>query len=112
MAFRFQDRPVMTASVTLRIFSFYLMRASGAFGRRLSSLGRILLDRVLCQIAESGEGGGIVNRSLGEHLAVHVQAGDLQAVHKAGIVHAVGLAAGGDTGDPELTEVSLLLLPQ
>ena len=32
----------------------------------------------------------------------------LQAVHEGGIVHAVGLDSGGDTGDPQLTEVPLL----
>ena len=47
---------------------------------------------------------------LGEHLAVHVDARELEAVHKGGVVHAVELAAGGDTGDPQLAEVALLLL--
>ena len=49
-------------------------------------------------------------RSLGEHLAIHLDRGELQAVHEGGIVHAVGLAAGADTGDPKLTELALLLL--
>ena len=47
---------------------------------------------------------------LGQHLAVHVDTCELQAVHKGGIVHSVCLAACADAGDPELTEVSLLLL--
>ena len=51
-----------------------------------------------------------MDRGFREHLAVHVDAGELQAVHEGGIVHAVHLAACADTGDPELTEVSLLLL--
>ena len=51
-----------------------------------------------------------MNRGLGEHLAVHVDTGELQTVHEGGVVHAVGLAAGADAGDPQLAEVSLLLL--
>ena len=69
-----------------------------------------LLQGSLGGLAQSGEGGGIMDRSLGEHLAVHVDAGQLQTVHKGGVIHAVGLAAGADTGDPQLTVISLLLL--
>ena len=65
---------------------------------------------LLGHVAQGGEGGGIVDRSLGEHLAVHVHTGHLQAVHEGGVIHAVGLAAGTDTGDPQLAEVALLLL--
>ena len=64
----------------------------------------------LCLLAESGESNGIMDSGLGEHLAVHVDAGELQAVHEGGIVHSVHLAAGADTGDPQLTEISLLAL--
>ena len=57
---------------------------------------------VLRQLAQGGEGGRIVNRSLGEHLAVHLDAGQLQTVHELGVVQAVHLAGCAATGDPEL----------
>lgn len=50
-------------------------------------------------LGQGGKGGSIVDRQLGEHLAVQVDASLLQAVHKLGIVHAVQLAGGGNTGD-------------
>ena len=59
---------------------------------------------------ESGEGGGIGDRDLGQNLAVQGDAGFLQTVHKGRIVGAVSLAAGRDTGDPQSAEISLLLL--
>ena len=62
----------------------------------------------LGQLGELGEGGLVIDGQLGEHLPVDLHIGQLQAVHEGGIVHAVGLAGGADTGDPELTEVALL----
>ena len=64
--------------------------------------------RLLGDVAQGGERHGIVDRHLGEHLAVDLDAGDLQTMHEAGVIHAVGLAGGGDAGDPQLTEVPLL----
>ena len=51
-----------------------------------------------------------MDSGLGEHLAVHVDTGELEAVHEGGVVHAVCLGGSADTGDPQLTEVSLLQL--
>ena len=51
-----------------------------------------------------------MDSGLGQHLAVHVDAGELQAVHEGGVVHAVCLACRADTGDPQLTEVAFFLL--
>ena len=69
-----------------------------------------LLQGLLGGLDESAERSGIRNCELGEALAVHLDAGLLQAVHEAGIVHAVGLDSGGDTSDPQAAEISLLLL--
>ena len=44
---------------------------------------------------------------LGKHLSVQIDAGELEAVHELRIVDAVELAACGDTGDPETTEIAL-----
>ena len=63
---------------------------------------------VLGDLGELGEGNGVVDRHFAEHLAVDLDAGSLQAVHERGVVHAVELAGGGDTGDPQGAEVSLL----
>ena len=69
-----------------------------------------LLQSGLGKLAESGEGLGIVDGGLGEHLAVHVNARELETVHEGGVVHPVELAARADAGDPQGTEISLLLL--
>ena len=45
-----------------------------------------------CLIAKRGKRSLIGHRQLGEHLTVHIDAGFLEAVHEAGIVHAVDLA--------------------
>ena len=66
-----------------------------------------LLHSGLGLIAEGGEGGGLVDGHFAEDLAVQVDAGLFQAVHEGGIVHAVGLAAGADAGDPQAAEISL-----
>ena len=38
-------------------------------------------------LGEGGERLGFVDGHLGEHLAVHLNTGKLQAVHEAGVVH-------------------------
>ena len=62
---------------------------------------RLHFLRVLREVAKSGERDGVVDRHLAEHLAVDLDALDLQAVHEGGVVHAVHLAGGGDAGDPQ-----------
>ena len=69
-----------------------------------------LLQRSLRLLGESGECGGVGNGDLGEHLPVEVDAGLLETVDERGVVHAVLLAGGGDTGDPDSAEVTFLLL--
>ena len=64
--------------------------------------------RLLGDLAQGGKRHGIADGHLGQHLAVDLDAGDLQTVHEGGVVQTVGLHSGGDTGDPQLTEVPLL----
>mgnify|MGYP000829315112 CR=1 FL=1 len=52
------------------------------------------LKRLLGGLDEGLERGGIGDSQLGDGLAVHLDASLLQAVHEAGIVHAVGLDSG------------------
>ena len=73
----------------------------------LSYVPRIRL-RLLGDVAQGGEGHGVVDGHLREHLAVDLDAGHLQTMHKGGVVHAVELAGGGDAGDPQLAEIPLL----
>ena len=61
-------------------------------------------------IRDSLEGLCVGDGQLGQSLAVHLDAGLLEAVHKAGIVDAVGSDGRGNTGNPQLTELSLLQL--
>ena len=103
-----------------KIFDFIRLRAKvrGLFFIKKRQERRIVpvfcvaqkLESSLCLLAESGESSGIMDSGLGEHLAVHVDTGELEAVHEGGVVHAVCLGGGADTGDPQLTEVSLLQL--
>ena len=64
--------------------------------------------RLLGDVAQGGEGHGVVDGHLREHLAVDLDAGHLQTVHEGGKVNAIELAGGGDAGDPQLAEVPLL----
>src|SRR5450759_63308 len=57
---------------------------------------------------ERGEPGGIVDRHVGEHLAVQVDLGLLEAVHEHGVRQAVEARAGVDAGDPQLADLALL----
>ena len=66
------------------------------------------LQGSLSLLAQSSESSLVGDSDLGEHLTVEVDACLLQTVHEGGVVHTVSLAAGGDTGDPQTTEVALL----
>ncbi len=68
------------------------------------------LQRGLCLFHQGGEGGGVVDCQLGKHLAVEGDTCLLKAVHQLGVVDAVHLGGGGDTGNPQAAEVALLLL--
>ncbi len=49
----------------------------------------------------------VVNGKLGKHLAVKLDTGLAQTVHKAAVIDAVCTAGGGNTGNPKLSEISL-----
>ena len=72
-------------------------------------MDKLLYGR-LCLLSQGCERCGIGDGQLGEHLAVDVHAGDLQAVHHLGIGQAVQAGRRVDAGDPQATEVALLLL--
>ena len=74
------------------------------------SMRRISGQLSLGNLGQSGESGLVVDGHLSQHLAVDLHAGQLQAVHKGGVVHAVELAGGGNAGDPQAAEITLLLL--
>ena len=67
-------------------------------------------NRGLGLLAQGGEGGGVMDCGLAEHLAVHVDTGNLETVHEGGVVHSVHLAARADAGDPQGAEIALLHL--
>ena len=56
---------------------------------------------------QTGEGLGIGDGDLGEHLAVDLDAALLESVHEDGVGDVVGAASGVDTLDPELAIVTL-----
>ena len=68
------------------------------------------LESSLGLFHQGGEGGLVGDGDLGEHLAVELDAGLLQAVHEAAVVDAVHLAGGADAGDPQTAEIALLQL--
>ena len=78
------------AARRLLCFAFSLL-AEGGFGGR----------------DQPGEGFRIVDGDLGEHLAVHLDAGLLEAAHEDGIADAVDAASSVDALDPELTIIPL-----
>src|SRR5690606_1445436 len=53
----------------------------------------------------------VVHGDVGQHLAIEGDAGPGQAVHEAAVAHAVDAGRRVDAGDPQRTEVALLLLP-
>ena len=69
-----------------------------------------LLDGSLGLLRQHRERGGIGNRQLGQHLAVDVDAGNLQAVDQLGIAQAVDAGGRVDAGDPQAAEVALFQL--
>src|SRR5690606_7432041 len=76
----------------------------GRFTSGSSSFGLVVLG----DDHESLEGGDVVDGELGEHLAVNLDAGVLQAVHEAVVGHALGAGRGVDALDPQAAEVALL----
>src|SRR4051812_16842489 len=62
-------------------------------------------------LRKSAEGVGVADRDVREHLAVKLDAGQLEAVHELAVAHALAAGGGVDAGDPEATEVALLVAP-
>src|SRR3954447_10473371 len=58
-------------------------------------------------LGESAERLGVAHGNVGQHLAVQLDAGQLQAVHELRVAHAVELGGGVDAGDPQAAEVAL-----
>src|SRR5262245_45615404 len=80
-------------------------------GTAMRSGGGRLGERVLGLLHERAERRGIVDRQVGEHLAVEFDAGDLQPVHESGVRDAVRADAGVDPGDPQAAELRLAVAP-
>jgi len=59
------------------------------------------------QVDQRGERGRVADRQLGEDLAVHLDAGALEALDEAVVGEAVLPGGRVDAGDPQLTEVTL-----
>ena len=78
------------------------------FPLRIWKLSELLV--LLRLFAQRGEGRGVVDGELGEHLAVDLDASLLQAVHQLGVAQVVHPGAGVDAGDPQAAEVALLEL--
>src|SRR4051812_14595759 len=59
------------------------------------------------RLDQRGEGGRLVDRELGEHATVELDAGQLQALHEPVVGHVVLAGRSVDPGDPQLAEVAL-----
>src|SRR4051794_5216414 len=75
----------------------------GSAGVR-SKLGRRGLSGAL---GKSAEGLWVAHGDVGQHLAVQLDTGQLQAVDERRVRHALGTRGGVDAGDPEAAEVTL-----
>src|SRR5690606_38010932 len=82
-------------------------RGSGRVGG--AGLGGLALCRHvgLGDLDERGERGLVVDGQLGQHAAVDLDAGDLQALDEPVVGHPVGPGGGVDPLDPGATEVAL-----
>src|SRR5690606_33981298 len=67
-------------------------------------------ERALCLLRQRGKAGRVVHGDVRQHLAVEGDAGLHQAVHDAAVADAVGAGRRVDAGDPQRTEIALLLL--
>ena len=80
------------------------------FGPFIYNNGALLVQRSLGLLRQHRERGGIGDGQLGQHLAVDVDAGHLQAIHQPGVTQAVDAGRRVDAGDPQAAEVALLQL--
>src|SRR3954467_3956033 len=58
-------------------------------------------------LGESAERLGVAHGDVGQHLAVQLDTGQLEAVQELAVAHAVQAGGGVDTGDPQAAEVAL-----
>src|SRR3954453_15296246 len=63
------------------------------------------------KLGKSAKGLGVAHGDVGEHLAVHLDAGLVEAVDEFGIGHALLARGGVDAGDPQAAEVALAGAP-
>ena len=68
-----------------------------------------LLEGSLGDLGELSESIGIGDGHVGEHLAIELHAGLLEAVHEHGVRHTVDASGGVDTGDPQTANLALLV---
>src|SRR3546814_19563588 len=75
-------------------------------GSHKTSLRR---ERALCLFRQRGKAGRVVHGDVRQHLAVEGDAGLPQAVHETAVADAVGAGRRVAAGDPQRTEIALLL---
>ena len=75
-------------------------RRAGSGSRRLAG-----------DLGKTSEGVGVAHGDVGEHLAVELDAGQLEAVHELRVAHAVLARGGVDARDPQAAEVALAVAP-
>src|SRR5512133_2805073 len=63
------------------------------------------------KLDESAEGIRVVDRQLGKHLAIDLDAGLAQAVHELRVAHPLAARGGVDADDPQPPEVALAVAP-
>src|SRR5699024_1267395 len=66
-------------------------------------------ERLACDLDQRREGSRVVHGQVGQDLAVHLDAGELEALDKPVVGHVVGPGGRVDAGDPQLPEVALAL---
>src|ERR1700690_3267269 len=76
------------------------MSVAGSGSRRLAG-----------DLGKTSERVGVAHGDVGEHLAVELDAGQLEAVHQLRVAHAVDPCGGVDAGDPQAAEVALAVAP-
>src|ERR1700689_188240 len=67
--------------------------------------------RLAGDLGETSEGVCVAHGDVGEHLAVELDAGQLEAVHQLRVAHAVDPRGGVDAGDPQAPEIALAVAP-
>src|ERR1019366_9295309 len=74
------------------------------------SLGRRLRRGGLRLLAQRRKSGGVVDRQIGQDLAIQINAGFLQTIDELAVAGAVQLGRGADAHDPNGAVLPLLLL--